>query len=120
MDNAAKQTEHRRRSPAEVAAVVAGFEQSGLSRTEYCRQHDLSLSTLNRHRQGTSEGRRITPSRAWQARAASLIPVDVVDGGYKSPHMALYIELAGGRRIGVDAGFDAETLRRLIAVLEAR
>ena len=37
-----------------------------------------------------------------------------------SPRMALYIELAGGRRIGVDdAGFDEETLRRLIAVLEA-
>lgn len=105
MDNPAKQTERRRRNPAEVATVVAGFEQSGLSRTEYCRQHGLSLSTLNRHRQGTS--------------AVSLIPVDVVDGTHKSPRMALYVELAGGRRIGVDAGFDAETLRRLIAVLEA-
>ena len=121
MDNAAKQTEHRRRSPAEVAAVVAGFEQSGLSRTEYCRQHGLSLSTLNRHRQGASEARRITPRPVSQALpAASLIPVDVVDGTHKSPRMALYVELAGGRRIGVDAGFDGETLRRLIAVLEAR
>ena len=121
MDNPAKQTERRRRSPAEVAAVVAAFEQSGLSRTEYCRQHGLSLSTLNRHRQGASEARRITPRPVSQALpAASLIPVDVVDGTHKSPRMALYVEFAGGRRIGVDAGFDAETLRRLIAVLEAR
>jgi len=121
MDNPAKQTERRRRSPAEVAAVVAGFEQSGLSRTEYCRQHGLSLSTLNRHRQGTSKGRRITPRSVSQALpAVSLIPVDVVDGTHKSPRMALYVEFAGGRRVGVDSGFDTETLRRLIAVLEAR
>ena len=120
MDNPAKPTERRRRSPAEVATVVAAFEQSGLSRTEYCRQNGLSLSTLNRHRQGTSEGRRITPRRVSQAvPAVSLIPVDVVDGTHKSPRMALYVELVGGRRIGVDASFDAETLRRLIAVLEA-
>jgi len=120
MDNPAKQTERRRRSPAEVATVVAAFEQSG-SRTEYCRQNGLSLSTLNRHRQGTSEGRRITPRSVSQAvPAGSLIPVDVVDGRHKSAGVALYVELAGGRRIGVDAGFDAETLRRLMAVLEAR
>ena len=119
MNNPAKQTERRRRSPAEVATVVAGFEQSGLSRTEYCRQHGLSLSTLNRHRQGTSEGKRITPRLVSQAAAASLIPVDVVDGRHKSPHPALYVELSGGRRVGVEAGFDGETLRRLIAVLEA-
>ena len=121
MENPEKQTERRRRSPAEVATVVAAFEQSGLSRTEYCRRHGLSLSTLNRYRQGTSEGRRITTGLVSQALpAASLIPVDVVDGTHKSPRMALYVELAGRRRIGVDAGFDGETLRRLIAVLEAR
>jgi transposase-like protein len=120
MNNPAKQAERRRRSPSEVATVVAAFEQSGLSRTEYCRQHGLSLSTLNRHRQGTSEGSGITPGLVSQALPAlSLIPVDVVDGRHKSPRMALYIELAGARRIGVDPGFDAETLRRLIAVLEA-
>lgn len=117
MDNPATQTERRRRNPAEVATVVAAFEQSGLSRTEYCRRNGLSLSTLNRHRQGTSEGRRITTG---VVTAVSLVPVDVVDGTHKSPCLGLYVELAGGRRIGVDAGFDGETLRRLIAVLEAR
>jgi hypothetical protein len=30
----------------------------------------------------------------------------------------LLVELAGGRRIAVPAGFDAATLTRLIAVLE--
>ena len=31
---------------------------------------------------------------------------------------ALFVELSGGRRIGVDAGFDVATLRRLIAALD--
>jgi hypothetical protein len=30
----------------------------------------------------------------------------------------LFVELAGGRRIGVAAGFDAATLRQLLGVLE--
>jgi signal recognition particle GTPase len=33
-------------------------------------------------------------------------------------HAPLLIELSGGRRIAVSAGFDAATLTRLIAVLE--
>jgi signal recognition particle GTPase len=33
-------------------------------------------------------------------------------------HDPLLVELAGGRRIAVSAGFDAATLTRLIAVLE--
>jgi transposase-like protein len=122
MNNTATQTERRRRSRAEVATLVAGFVQSGLSRTEYCRQHGLSLSTLNRHRKGASDRSGIKSGLVTHASpAVSLIPVDVMDSelAHKSPRIALCIELSGGRRIGVDAGFDAETLRRLIAVLEA-
>jgi hypothetical protein len=44
-----------------------------------------------------------------------LVPVEVVDrqGG----HAALFIELDGRLRIGVGAGFDVTTLRRLMAAL---
>ena len=37
---------------------------------------------------------------------------------YAEQHDPLLVELAGGRRIAVSAGFDAATLTRLIAVLE--
>ena len=119
MNNPATQTERGRRSRAEVATVVAGFEQSGLSRTEYCRQHGLSLSTLNRYRKGARDRSRMTSGLVSPTSpAVALMPVDVVDA-HTSPRTGLYIELACGRRIGVSAGFDADTLRRLIAVLEA-
>ncbi|HEY1965815.1 MAG TPA: hypothetical protein VGG59_12830 [Acidobacteriaceae bacterium] len=122
MNNPATETERRRRSPAEIAAVVAAFEQSGLSRTEYCRQHGLSLSTLNRHRKGAGNCSGIKPGAvAHSSSAVPLIPVEVVDSdvAHQSSRTTLYIELAGCRRIGVRAKFDSETLRRLLAVLEA-
>lgn len=122
MHNSTTQTGRRRRSRAEVAALAAGFEQSGLSRTEYCRQNGLSLATLNRHRRDARDRSDIRSGLVRHTAAAiSLIPVDVVDSepAHQNPHAALFIEFAGGRRIGVGAGFDAETLRRLIAVLEA-
>jgi lambda repressor-like predicted transcriptional regulator len=103
----------RRRSRAEVADVVAAFEQSGLSRSEYCRQHGLSLSTLKRYCKPV-------PTQC-TAPAVSLIPVEVVDraAAHEAEHTALCVELAGRRRIGVGVGFDVVTLRRLIAVLDA-
>jgi len=54
-----------------------------------------------------------------RAPAVSLIPVEVVDrpSAPDASQASLFVELSGGRRIGVGAGFDAATLRRLIAVL---
>lgn len=51
--------------------------------------------------------------------AVSLIPVEVMDrpAAAEASQAALFVELSGGRRIGVGAGFDTATLRRLIAVL---
>jgi len=53
------------------------------------------------------------------APAVSLIPVEVVDrpAAQAASQTALFVELAGGRRIGVSAGFDVATLRRLLAAL---
>ena len=54
------------------------------------------------------------------APAVSLIPVELVDRPTADGKgdMSLYVELPGGRRIGVGAGFDAVTLRQLIAALD--
>jgi hypothetical protein len=51
-----------------------------------------------------------------------LVAVDLVDRVGPSSGLpgqaTLFVELDGGRRIGVAAGFDAATLLQLIAVLE--
>jgi hypothetical protein len=48
-----------------------------------------------------------------------LVPVEVVDrqAAHATGPTALFIELDGGLRIGVGAGFDVTTLRRLMAAL---
>jgi hypothetical protein len=100
---------------------VAAFERSGLKRTEYCRQHGLSLSSLKRYskRMG-DEGHGWSDPSERTAPAVALVPVEVVDrpAAQEASQTALFVELCGGRRIGVGAGFDAATLRRPIAALD--
>jgi hypothetical protein len=64
-------------------------------------------------------GRGSSDRRESRAPAVSLIPVEVVDlpAACEASQTALFVELSGGRRIGVGAGFDGATLRHLIAVL---
>jgi len=114
---------HRRphRSRTEVEQIVASYAQSGLSRREFCGQHGLSRSTLNRY---CLHARRRDALRAASvprnAAELSLARVEFVEKSatHIEKHDPLLVELAGGRRIAVSAGFDAETLTRLVAVLE--
>ena len=56
-----------------------------------------------------------TPIRA--APITKQWQLDDRPGAQQAWQTALFVELSGGRRIGVGAGFDGATLRRLIAVL---
>jgi len=100
----------RRRSRAEAEQLAAEFEASGMSRTEFCREHGLALSTLARHqRRRREEQREDTSCARW---VAVELP---------QPHSAasgLAVVLAGGRRIEVGRGFDARTLAQLVSLLE--
>ena len=99
------------RSRVEVARIVASYVQSGLSRSEFCRQHGLSLSTLNKYygRARPREALAPTPGH----RNTVELPLTRVEFVEKSAthtaqHAALQVELAGGRRIA------REALRRVL------
>jgi hypothetical protein len=64
-------------------------------------------------------GRGSSDRRESRAPAVSLIPVEVVDrsAACQASQTALFVELSAGLRIGVSAGFDESTLRRLITVV---
>ena len=113
----------RRRSRAEVAQIVSSYSQSGLSRWQFCRQHGLSLSSLNRycqHARHRDAARSASMNRSLSAVELPLARVEFVEKSTTrtKQHDPLLVELAGGRRIAVSSGFDAATLTRLIAVLE--
>jgi hypothetical protein len=104
-------TKHRRhRSRAEADRLAAEYEASGLSREEFCQQKDVPLKTLSRYvmryRKQKAEGNR--PQRWVEADVA----------GHSGCCGELAVLLSSGRRIEVKRGFDANTLRQLMAVLE--
>jgi transposase-like protein len=110
-----------RRSRAEVAQIVSSYSQSGLNRSQFCRQHGLSLSTLNRHCRQARHRDALAPTPLpHNAVELPLARVEFVEKSatHTVQHAALQVELAGGRRISVSSGFDAASLTRLIAVLE--
>ena len=108
----------RRRSQAEVEALVSEFEASGLLREAFCRQRGLAVGTLDKYRRRVHKGQQLSNG--------SMLPVEVVwsteqnanrDGGRDG---VLVVELRGGRRIEVRRGFDAGTLERLLTVLDRK
>ena len=112
-----------RRSRAEVAQIVSSYPQSGLSRSEFCRQHGVSLSTLSKYCPHARQRDALPLASMSKSLSAVELPLARVEFVEKSAthteqHDPLLVELAGGRRIAVSAGFDAATLTRLIAVLE--
>ena len=104
-----------RRSGEEIGRLLREFETSGVSKAEFCRNHDWDPKTLRRHlkRRGLSEE---APRAEGRLIAVSL------DGEASPPRTsgpwALEVVLWRGYRIGVGADFDAATLERLLNVLE--
>jgi hypothetical protein len=106
----------RRRSGAEVEALVGEFEASGLTRAAFCVQRGVALATLDKYR------RRV--QRKARPGAGLLLPVEVDSrssrdaGSGAGGDGVLVVESGSGRRIEVRRGFDAETLERLLTVLD--
>jgi len=111
---AASGRQHRKhRSRTEADQLAVEYEASGLSQTEFCQQRDLPLKTLRRYltryRKQKAQGN--------EPHAQRFVAVEVAPprcGGGE-----LTVLLSSGLRVEVKPGFDAGTLRQLIAVLEA-
>ncbi len=122
-ETAAVERGRRRRSREEAERLVWEYERGGMTRVAFCHQHGLSAATLDKYRKRCRPGG-LTDGDAVRQRRSSvpLVAVDLVDRVAVSPGWAgevtLFVELTGGHRVGVAAGFDAATLRQLIGVLE--
>ena len=103
----------RRRTPAEIQQIVSEFKSGDLTQKEFCRRQGLTLSTFGRYL-----------SRAHASSEASkrgLVAVELAvkkDGAKACGGCGLSVMVASGRRIVVEAGFDAASLQRLVQVLE--
>jgi transposase len=95
-----KEQEWRRR--------LRDWERSGLSVSAFCRRYGVAENRLY-------AWRRILVQR--DAAQAAFVPVRLLADN-SSQDNTLEVVLEGGRRLRVPEGFDAATLRQLLAVLE--
>jgi hypothetical protein len=128
-----------RRQAADWAALIDEWRQSGLSLPAFCRSHGLSRGTMQNWVYKPALKRAVEEARR-QARPApadpghadgpspsepspAFLPVHVAEVTAASPsthRTGVEVVLGVGRRVLLEAGFDSETLRRVIAVLEGR
>lgn len=102
----------RRRTPAEIEQIVSEFKSGDLTQIEFCRRQGVALSTLGRYLQRLRSSSAVA-SDGLVAVELAVKKLDTVAAG-----CGLSVAVASGRRIVVEAGFDAATLQRLVQVLE--
>ena len=90
---------------------IEQWQASGLSVRDFCARHGLATASFY-------NWRRVLQLRA--AEKAAFLPVQVVVDAVPDRASALEVVLAEGRAVRVAPGFDAATLRQLLAVLEGR
>lgn len=103
----------RRRTSAEIEQIVSEFKSGDLTQVEFCRQHDLVLSTLGRYL-SRERGRNKESQRGLVA-----VELKATKLGAEQAGCGLSVMVGSERRIVVESDFDAPTLQRLVQVLEA-
>jgi hypothetical protein len=99
-----------------VEKLVAEHEASGLTRDVFCQQRGLSVVTLDKYRRRVQKWTR--------SGAGPMLPVEVVLSTVQDSSCAargagvLVVASRSGRHIEVGRGFDAETLERLLTILD--
>jgi hypothetical protein len=121
-----------RRQATEWARLIDQWRQSGLSLPAFCQQHDLSRGTMQNwvYKPSLKQAREQARLQARPADSAgpdspgpdglppAFLPIQIADR--VSASIGVEVVLGPGRRIVVEPGFDPETLRRALAVLEGR
>jgi hypothetical protein len=105
-------------------AIVSDFRRSGLTQAEFCRQRNISLASFRyyfykpRSSKPAPSDARTSASSDHHFLPVTILPDPILSSTTAQPHFELI--LSNGRRIAVAPGFDSQTFRRLIAVVEER
>ena len=105
-------------------AVLNDFRRSGLTQADFCRRRNISLASFRYHfykpcpAKPASRDDRSPTGSGNQFLPVTILPDPAPIATSSQPHLELV--LSNGRRISVTPGFDPQTLRRLIVVVEER
>lgn len=122
-----------RRQAAEWAALIDQWRQSGLSLPAFCQRHGLSRGSMQNWvykpelKRAVEDARRQAHGHVVEPPASAAVPaflpvkvVQAVAGSEASDRSGVEVVIGPTRRVVIGPGFDAETLRRVVAVLEGR
>ena len=110
MDEQQQSVQRRWRTREEAERVAAEFETSGLTRQEFSNRSGVPMKTLARY------VARYRKKKAEKNPAQRWVAVEVAEKPGRGD--GLSVVLSNGRRIAVQHGFHADTLRQLVVVLE--
>jgi transposase-like protein len=96
-----------RRTPEQRAQLIAAYEQSGLSKQEFCERQNLRLTSLEYYRQRVRE----------QRGAGQFLKVELAESQPKQLD-GLSLLLANQRRIEMSWNFSEQQLAKLIRIVE--
>jgi transposase len=108
----------RQRGRNEWQRLVAGWPRSGLTQEVYCARHGISVGSLQRWRRILAEG--AAPRPQGTAPATEFMPVTLVGDAPAAPAAELTLVLSDGLRLEIGALCSAETLKRVLDVLQER
>ena len=108
----------RQRSRGEWQRLVAGWPRSGLTQQAYCTRHGISVGSLRRWRRILSE--HAAPRLKTVAPATEFVPVRLVGDASAPPATELTLVLSDGLRLEIGPECRAETLKRVLGVLQER
>jgi len=97
--------------------IVREYERSGQSQRAFCQQWGIVPSTLRNWCRRLAEGDQDDDRKA--VAATRLLPVSLCTEDTVVPETGISLVARNGLRIAVAPGFDAITLQRVLATLEA-
>ena len=106
----------RQRSRNEWERLVAGWERSGLTQEVYCARHGISVGSLQRWRRIFEEETVPRP----RAPISEFVPVTLLGDAVATAGAELTLVLTDGVRLEIGARCPAETLKRVLGVLQER
>ena len=102
----------KKRTAEEIERLLQGYEESGLSRQQYCQREGIPATTFDYYRQRSSR------KAAAKRRVAGLVKVKL-EVAPEQAQSIFTLTLSNGRRIESAWAFSEVDLARLIRIAEA-